>query len=501
MAAAALLPTAAMLNVYPPLSKHSIPLGTSGFVTTVLPNAFGHWGASLASFSGPPITNSYFYLGGSAVILLPIALTSGRAALWDAGLVLVLLLSSVGAPATHILSFLQGLPAVGTLWRPEDVVYVAAVPFALLVSRGLARPPSDVQIAAAAIAMLALVFISFTGGHGAALHFLHDAPARTIIVVAVTAVALLAAVALEVRHRVAALTALAAVAVVGAAELASTVPSRYFINAPGPATSSGASSTGDSPSVLTFLWRHTNHQDRIAADVPNIGPPWAGFPSLWHLSDANGFQPQFSKYQLAAAQPPGMPPPPGERKLPLTPAIHSYLEEMGVRYIVVSAATDPFLHAPGYVPAFQDGLFHVYRTSWPHRRAYVLDVGCVDRRGAGGLITCRTPTVVNTETSSTSRRYRFRARPAQTALVTGEPWYPGWHASDATGSLPVHRIGFLTAVSVPAGVGDVSMSYRPPGLIVGGIVSLLAIAGAVAAVVYERRRRAAHGLGEAAAQR
>jgi hypothetical protein len=490
MAAAALLPTAAVLHVYPPLAKHSVPFGTSGFVTAVIPNAFGHWGASLLSFSGPPITNSYFYLGGAALILLPIALTSGAAALWDAGLVLVLLLCSVGAPATHVLTALQNLPAVGTLWRPEDVVYVAAVPFTLLVARGLARPPSDRQLVAAVVALAALVLVSFTGGHGVALHFLQAAPTRTIVALAVATVALLAAVILETGHRRAATAALAVVAVIGAAELATTVPGRYFINAPGPATSSGPSSTGDSPSVLSFLWRHTNAQDRIAADVPFLGPPWAGFPPVWHLSDANGFQPQFSNYQLAAGQAPGAPPQHGDREFDITPALHTYLEEMGVRYVVVSPTADAFVHARGYVPVFRDALYHVYETSWPHDRAYLVDPGCIGRRGAGGVIACRTPTVVATTTSSNSRRYRFAVAGRATLLVTGEPWYPGWRAADASGSLPVRRVGFLTAVTVPAGVGDVSMSYRPPGLLIGAVISLLAIGGSLLAIVWTRRRRA-----------
>lgn len=66
--------------------------------------------------------------------------------------------------------------------------------------------------------------------------------------------------------------------------------------------------------------------------------------------------------------------------------------------------------------------------------------------------------------------------------MTGEPWYPGWQATDSAGALPVRRVGFLAAVSVPAGVTAVTMDYQPPGLILGALLSALAIGGSLVAV-------------------
>ena len=295
IAAAALIPTAALLHVYPPLPDHPA-LSTGNLVTALLPTAFGHWTSSLAGFTGgTALTTSYFYLGATGIILLPIAITSGRAALRETALVLVLALATFGAVGQGIANLIQGLPGVGVLWRPEDVVYVAAVPFSLLVARGLARPPAHRQLAVAALALGVLALIRFSGGHGVPVHLLADAPAQTLIGLAATAVTLILAALLRAHYPRSAVGALAVTAAIGIVELAATVPARYFINALGRATSSGPAGTGDDPSVLTFLREHLGPQQRFAADVPILPAVWAGFPPVWGVADANGFQPQFSK--------------------------------------------------------------------------------------------------------------------------------------------------------------------------------------------------------------
>ena len=53
----------------------------------------------------------------------------------------------------------------------------------------------------------------------------------------------------------------------------------------------------------------------------------------------------------------------------------------------------------------------------------------------------------------------------------------------------MRRVGFLAAVSVPAGVSEVTIDYQPPGLIAGAVVSVLAIIGCGVVVVRDRRRR------------
>jgi hypothetical protein len=291
--------------------------------------------------------------------------------------------------------------------------------------------------------------------------------------------ALLAARLMAERRREATV-ALAVAALVGAGELASTIPARYFVNASGPATSAGPTSTGDGSGVLGFLRAHTGRQDRVAADVPNLPPPWAGFPPVWHLSDVNGFQPQFSKYQLSAvrAESPGTQT--SNREFTIVPGLGAYLDEMGVRYVVVSAGQDPFVHARGWVPVFRDVTYHAYLAARLARRAFAIDPRCLRQRGAGQLRSCRTALAVVTAAPSESlRRFALQRSPTHTLLITGEPWYPGWQATDSAGSLPVRRIGFLAAVSVPAGVTELTLDYQPPGLILGALVSVLAIGGSL----------------------
>jgi hypothetical protein len=484
IAAAALIPAAALLHVYPPLPDHN-SLPTGHLVTALLPTAFGHWTSSLAGFTGMALTNSYFYLGATGIVLLPIAITSGRAALRETALVLVLALASFGAVGQSIANLIQGLPSIGVLWRPEDVVYVAAVPFALLVARGLARPPSRVQLGAAALTLAVLALVQFSGGHGVPLHLLADVPAQTLIGLAATAVTLVVAALLRARHPRAAVGALAVTAAIGIVELAATVPARYYINAPGRATSSGPAGTGDDPSVLTFLREHLGPQQRFAADVPSLPAVWAGFPPVWGVADANGFQPQFSKYELAVAEAGGSGPPLGSREFTISPALRGYLQALAVRYVVASAATDRFAHAPGYVPVFRDNAYHVYRTPWSAARAYGIDLAC---RGTAG--SCATSIPVTTTVSSVNTRtYRFPRTGGAALVVTGEPWYPGWQAHDGSGSLDVARVGFVAAVRVPAGVDRVTMTYVPPGLVLGLVLSGLGVAGTLGLVVRERRRR------------
>ena len=51
------------------------------------------------------------------------------------------------------------------------------------------------------------------------------------------------------------------------------------------------------------------------------------------------------------------------RIFPITPGVHSYLEEMNVRFVLTSAIHDGFAGVPGYTPVFQDSIYHVYRLS------------------------------------------------------------------------------------------------------------------------------------------
>lgn len=500
MAGAMLLPIMTVLRVFPPLEAHgSLPVGA--LVTTLFPNAFGHWQASLTAFTGSNLTNSYYYLGASVLILLPLALSSGRRVLGDALLVLALLLACFGTSGTEIAKVIQAIPTVGLLWRPEDVVYLATVPLALLLARGLQRAPSARQLAFSALSVMVFGIVTFSAGHGHDLHLFVNAPRRMLVGLLLLAALVFAAYIFHIRRHggraVAVVLALAAV--VAGAELASAVPGRYFVNASGAATSAGPNATGDGSAVLTALRQRLTPAARIAADVAFLPPTWSGFPPIWHLADVNGFQPQFSKFQLQRVMASGVDFEGRNRIFPIAPGVRAYLEELDVEYVVAAANHDRFMGVASYTPVFQDGIYHVYRVHGRESRAYAVGTGCLRRHGAFDLLACRTgPSVRTTVIGSATRRLEIEPAPAAPLLlITGEPWYPGWHAESSTGSLPVSRIGYLAAVSVLPGTTQVQLSYHVPGLLVGSLLSVLAICGPLLFLAYRckrwrlsRRRRA-----------
>jgi hypothetical protein len=490
MAGAMIVPIVAMLGVLPPLEVHG-SLPTTGLVTTIFPNAFGQWQASLAEFTGSNLTNSYFYLGAGVLVLLPLALTSGRRVLGDAVLVLVLLLASFGTPGADIAKAIQSLPTIGFLWRPEDVAYVATVPLALLLARGLSRAPSTRQLAASALSVLVVGIVTFTGSHGHAMHLLANAPRRTLLALLLVMASVCAASFFHARLHdgKAVALALGLAALVAGADLASAVTHRYFVNTQGPATSAGPNAIGDGSMVLSVLRRRLAPSARIDADVNILPAMWEGFSPVWHLADVNGFQPQFSKYQLARVMATGVAVEVNNRIFPLVPAIHPFLEEMDVEYVVALGASDRLAGAPDYTLVFQDGRYHVYRVDAQESRAYAINEGCLRRHGAFDLLACRTGPAVRTRVTGWSTRRLVIESTANSPLllITGEPWYPGWRAMSPSGPLPVRRIGYLAAVSVPQGTTQVQLSYHAPGLLVGGGLSTLAIGSSLLFLAYQRR--------------
>jgi hypothetical protein len=283
--------------------------------------------------------------------------------------------------------------------------------------------------------------------------------------------------------------ALAVAALVGGAELAATIPARYFVNAAGAATSAGPTGTGDGSLVLAFLREHTGAGQRVAADVADLPPVWAGFPPVWHLPDANGFQPQFSKYQIDLVHAEAARSQTSNRELPIVPAVRPYLDQMGVRYIVQSTAQNRFAGASGYRLVFRDPTYSVYAPKKTPPRAVSVNSACLRPRGTSDLAACATSLPVAATLPGPGRR-RFTLPPThgRTLLITGEPWYPGWSAADASGALPVRRVGFLAAVSVPPRATVVTMQYGPPGLVVGAILSALSIAGCCLVALRHRIR-------------
>lgn len=69
-------------------------------------------------------------------------------------------------------------------------------------------------------------------------------------------------------------------------------------------------------------------------------------------------------------------------------------------------------------------------------------------------------------------------------LVLPDAWAPGWSATVNGNAAPVVRVNYYQrAVRVPEGTSQVSMRYRPPGLLTGAIISALTITTSVLAMV------------------
>jgi hypothetical protein len=467
LAAAALLPILAQSSVYPVLQLHG-GLSTHGALTAILPNVFGHWAASPLQYHGPPgPTNTYYYLGGAAVVLIPLGLMSSSGAKWELGVVAIILLLSFGAPASWVVNEIQFGP-VTKLWRPEDFAFVAAVPLALLPARGLDRVPTLRSLIASLGVVVVLVAIPFRGPSGT-VHFLLNAPPQTDLA-CLGALALLAVAAR--RPALGRRWLLGIVALLAAADLVAAVPGRYFVESPGAGTSAGPQLTGDDSTVLSFLRSTLKPGQRVMADVKFLPSAWHGFANIWHVSDANGFQPQFSKYQLAriALLAPGF----NGRVFPLDSDMLPYMEEMNAPYAVVATTLDPLAGAPGFKRVFTSGIYRVYRARGRFHRAYAIRSGCRPLSTRAGLTACLAPGTVATHLSGQSTR-SFTLHGPVTEVITGEVWYPGWQAMAGGSSLPVRRVGYMAAVRIPKGVSRFTMTYSTPGLLPGAVISGLAL--------------------------
>jgi hypothetical protein len=481
LAAAYLLPILEQSSVYPALQVHG-GLNTYGALTAILPNVFGHWDSSLPQYTGPPgPTNTYYYLGGAAVVLGPLALMSSRMARWELAVVGVILLLSFGELATWVVNEIQFGP-VTKLWRPEDFAFVANVPLAVLIARGLDRVPRRRSLVVTLVLVLVVVAIPFHGPHGT-VHFLVNTPVQTDA----ACIAALALLALGSLHRLAGRRwLLGIVALVAAADLVAAVPGRYFVEYPGAGTAAGPNTTGDESTVLSFLRATLEPGQRVIADVKYLPSVWHGFANIWRLSDANGFQPQFSKYQLAriATLAPGF----TGRIFPVDVNMLPYMEEMNAPYAVVAAAVDPLAGAPDFKRVFSSGAYRVYRARGRFQRAFAIRPGCSPPATPAGLSACLAPGRVSTELSGQSTR-RFTLHGPVSEVVTGEVWYPGWQASAGGASLPVKRVGYLAAVKIPKGVSHFTISYSPPGLPAGAAISGIALVLCAAAGSPLVRRR------------
>ncbi len=74
-------------------------------------------------------------------------------------------------------------------------------------------------------------------------------------------------------------------------------------------------------------------------------------------------------------------------------------------------------------------------------------------------------------------------------LVLAEPWYPGWQARVGETWVDTQPAnGWMRAVAVPAGSQTVRFEFRPRSLRLGGIISGIALAGLIGALVWPRKK-------------
>lgn len=105
----------------------------------------------------------------------------------------------------------------------------------------------------------------------------------------------------------------------------------------------------------------------------------------------------------------------------------------------------------------------------------------IDRPGEAGVVTKRRWDV-------SSARFDVTAdRPA--LFVVSQAWFPGWSASVDGERAPVVRVdGLVQGVPVGPGEHTVTLRYRPPGLVIGGVLSAATLVSIVAWAVLRRWR-------------
>jgi hypothetical protein len=81
--------------------------------------------------------------------------------------------------------------------------------------------------------------------------------------------------------------------------------------------------------------------------------------------------------------------------------------------------------------------------------------------------------------------------PRAALLVLTDTWYPGWHATVDGAPVPIERVNWhFRGVYLAPGEHQVRFDYRPRGVVLGGVISLLALFGLVVVIVKGRNRGA-----------
>ncbi len=150
----------------------------------------------------------------------------------------------------------------------------------------------------------------------------------------------------------------------------------------------------------------------------------------------------------------------------------AWLDRLGVRWVVAGPAEPP--PVPGWRAAYAGPDARVYE------RPGALPLVRWETGGGGAEVR-----VVRREPGRWEIAWRT-ARPDR--LVIAETAVPGWRATAGGRPLPVSTSGgLLLAVPRPPGAGTVSLSYRPPGLVLGLVASLLGGLALAGMTVHGRR--------------
>ncbi len=204
----------------------------------------------------------------------------------------------------------------------------------------------------------------------------------------------------------------------------------------------------------------------------------------------------------------------------VTPDRLRVLGMMGTRY-VVQPPTDPRLRSPGLTLVHNGRDMRVYKLAAEQPRAAVVGAQTVapsgdaayrditapnfriDRVAVTEKPVAGLPTTTPARTPPPAGRARIakvtddglvvQARAQRPGmLVVSDAWAPGWQATVDGHSTPVQRVDYVfRGVQLPAGNHRIVFSYHPTSFTIGWIISLLALAGLLAALgvsVYYGRR-------------
>lgn len=144
---------------------------------------------------------------------------------------------------------------------------------------------------------------------------------------------------------------------------------------------------------------------------------------------------------------------------PITRWQSPWLDSLGVRWVLA----EPFLPPidPAWRLAYQGPDASIFE------RRSALEIARLEPPGSGRL------EVV--EQLPGHRRIAWETT-APTRLVVAETHAPGWRATLDQRTVAIETVdGLLMGVALPAGRGTVELTYRPPGLLAGAILSLLGL--------------------------